>query len=490
LAVSIPQMIERSSRTPQRPSWTAEVQAYAERCEAAVAMIEAGEGYAAAQQAIDLVLADPLFESLAPANQRLLVSAAGWVGVQTGQYGPAAVHYRRAVAIDPGDPDDWHRLSMAEDILGNHEAALVALQRLLTDWPQLSEAISGGHVAAMTKQLPVASETRLSFLTTLYESGWKRHEEVASDLWYELALAHAQRGDIDRARVVAASILWPGPLIRAQVDTRFDGVVSRDPVDASKALNRVIEGLEEDCKAQPELLYKHNEWLEALMHAGQHEKVLAISDDILGRIADAGPDASAFLDSDDSNFTLEIRADALRRLGRVDEAVRTMSKAATMTEYGQANVHQRLGLGRLYVGLLRPDDALAAVSDLPPIAEVPDLARAELVRTQALQLKDETEQAARAFDRLRAQGADAPGLLQSALLRAGRMDEAAVHFIGRLQDPRTRGDALWLAQDTRGPEPLPGDAGYRRNLEAMMAREDVREAIQSVGRIQTYDIWW
>ena len=457
--------------------------------EAAIAMAQTGSDFPAARKAIAAILIDPRFPTLTAAEQRHVVSSAAWVEVRTGQYRAAAEYYRRAVALDPSDPDDWHRLSMAEDELGNHDAAADALRRVLTDWPRLTDALSGGHVIGLVDHLAPESDSRLALIKTLFEANWKREEAIAADLWYELALTLVERGDRETARAVIARIAWPVPLMRLQADRRFDDLLPPEPDYVAQSLRELTERLATLSSDNPGNLYTHNEWLEALLHAGRNDEVITISDEIAGRIASAKDGTPAFHDSDDQNFTLAIRSDALRSAGRLDEAVSALVRASALTEHGEPNVSQKLKLGRLYNSLLRPDDATAAVQDLSATADKHSLMQRELLRMQAALIKGDRRKAEQLLAYIREQGDEMYNLKLSALLRSGRVDEAANLFIRRSGDPRKRGDALLMAQDSLKSEPLPGDVDYRRNRDVMLRRSDVQAAIETVGRVQHYDIW-
>lgn len=463
--------------------------AYAERRESAIALAWNDDDYPAARRALASVRADPRYRSLSAGEQNDVESAAAWVALQTAKYRAAAKHYRRAVALDPGDPDDWHRLSMVEDELGHYDAAMDALKRVLTDWPQLTDNISGGHVVGLVARMPASSESRLALMEALYDADWKRDEEFAGRLWYRLALTYVERGERGKASGVIARIGWPLPLMRLQSDPRFDGLLPADPAYVSQALDALIDRLAARVAERPDALYLRNEWLQALLHAGRHEEVVAASDGILANIAAASPDEPYLVDSDDENFTLEAKADALRRLGRTDDAVAAMVRASQLTEFGGTNVTQKLGLGRLYASLMRGDGALAAVEDLGPTAGSHNQMERDLVQMRAFTASGNEREAKKALARIRKRESESLALLTGALLRSGRLDEAAACFIRRLQDPDEQSDALLVAQESLETAPLPGDVEYRRNRDAMLARDDVKAAIAKVGRVQRYEIW-
>ncbi|RDZ28151.1 tetratricopeptide repeat protein [Lysobacter silvisoli] len=462
---------------------------YAVRREAAIGLARTTDDRGGARKALAAVIADPQFAALPPEAQRDVVSAAAWVEARSGRYEDAAAFYRRAVQLDPSDPDDWHRLSIAEDINGRHDEAADALLHILRQWPHLTDAISGGHMVELIRNLPADSERRLQLTQTLYDANWKREEEEASKLWLELALMRAQRGEREQAREAVARVAWPYPLMSAQADRRLDGLLPAEPAFVVESLRQLIDRLQVLSQDNPRNLYTHNAWLEALLHAGRNEEVLTVSDGILAKIAAQTEREPAYHDSDDENFTLLIRSRALSRLGRLDESEAALKRASRMTEYGEPNVGQKLSLAAWYNGRLRPDDAIALVRELAVMAEPPSLIRRDVVLMQAALLQGEQREAKQVLKRIREHADDDSDALMRALLRADHTSEAAAVFIGRLQDLRTRSEALWVAQPTLESEPLPGDTVFRKNLQAMLERPDVKAAIEAVGRVQTYPLW-
>jgi tetratricopeptide (TPR) repeat protein len=277
--------------------------------------------------------------------------------------------------------------------------------------------------------------------------------------------------------------------MQMQADRRFDGLISPEPSYVSKALSELVDRLEALSRDNPAHLYVHNAWLEALLHAGRQEQVIAISEDILARLAVQTQDDPVFYDSDDANFTQEIRFRAFRRLGRLDDAETALKRASEMPEYGEPNVGQKVSLAAWYNARLRPDEAMATLEHMSAMAERAPLTRSEVIRMQAALLKDDKRGVEQSLMRIRAKEHGAEGLVMQALLRTSHLDEAAALFIRRLRDPRLREAALLYAQKSLESDPQPGDVIYQGNKQAMLERADVRAAIDAVGRVQAYDVW-
>lgn len=463
--------------------------AYAIRRQEAITKAQTTDEFDQARKLLAATMADPLFPSLDNHERRNVLSAAAWVEVRSGQYATAAPLYRRALEQDPSNADDWHRLSLAEEINGNDGAAADALIHILQEWPDLANALEADNVLSLVDDLPVDSDKRMVLMRSLFDANWKWQEEAASDLWYELALTLVERGDKEQARDVIAQVAWPYPLIQMQADRRFDGLISPEPGYVKDALDQLVGRLEALSRDNPTHLYAHNAWLEALLHAGRQEEVIAISDDILARIDTQTQKDPAFYDSDDANFTQEIRFRALRRAGRVEEAEAALKQASEMPEYGEPNIGQKVDLATWYNARLRPDEAIATIDRLSAMAEQAPRTRRDVILMQAALLKGDKRGAERLLKQIRTKEHGAEGLVMQALLRASWLDDAAALFIRRLQDPRLRGGALLYAQKGLESEPQPGDAIFQQNKQEMLGRADVKAALDAVGRVQAYEVW-
>ncbi len=111
------------------------------------------------------------------------------------------------------------------------------------------------------------------------------------------------------------------------------------------------------------------------------------------------------------------------------------------------------------------------------------------IRHCAALLKHDSVQAERELDFLREHKQDNERPLLFALLRGKHMDEAAKLVIDRLADVDSRNPMLVLLQDYLRPKKLPGSESMNAGWDAMMARDDVRRAVERVGRVEHYDYY-
>jgi hypothetical protein len=77
-------------------------------------------------------------------------------------------------------------------------------------------------------------------------------------------------------------------------------------------------------------------------------------------------------------------------------------------------------------------------------------------------------------------------IYEGALLEVGDTDAAAELLIARLADPVSRAEALEGVQQYAEVAQLPKAARRNERAKAIVARDDVRAAIERVGRIEAY----
>lgn len=464
------------------------VQLLMQRIPVAHALQEAGD-HAGADRAATALIADPLFEALPPDVRHGIFSLATRSAMDLGQDARARALALRATAIDPDDPDDWYRLSVLEGRLGEPDAAARYLARLATDWPGLLDNVGDQYIFYVVNEADHASQDRLDLLQALFDADWDRRQLGASHFWYELALMRIQRGETDAARAAIARVDTPTELVKLRSDRRFDALV--DPrarqFDVERAARALVDDLRVHDLLDPANLDTLMELTYAMLAAGMEQDVLAIADKVLGIIAEAPPGSEPFLEIDKQIWIMNNRSIALRRLGRTEEALADLVRASELTEAGQVNVSQALNLGQFHCDLGQPDEALAAIAEVGEMSGYGRMVQASVQHRAAL-LKQDTRAADQALDYIRAHRDDSSSVLLEALVDADRLDEAAQALIELLASPTQRPDALLWLQEFRQPAPLPGEVQARLRRQALIARADVRAAVEEVGRIQRYGI--
>lgn len=470
--------------SPAKPST-----AYFRQLGVAFALV-AREDHSAADPALAEIIASPMFEGLSVSLQRASLAAAGWVAIQREDFERSRDLYRRATEIDPSESDDWYRLSLLERALGEVEQSANDLSRLARDWPESLGGIDETHILGVLRDIDPNSQARLDLLQSLFDAGWTLPGLGASQLWYELAVLRVQRGEMDLARAAVKGVVSPIELVKLRSDKRFDPLVDagKPDFDVELAARRQVDDLRAQAGRDPTSLDIQVDLSYAMLFAGMHQKVVDTADEILSAIAAAPAGEAPYRDLDMQLWIMNNRAIALRRLGRIDEALTQLERASRMTEEGRPNVNQALNLGWFYASLGRPEDALAAIAQVDDMSAYGRMVQASVRMTAALQMGDDSgAQSALAY--MRENREDSQLILLVALVEADAMDEAACVATELLASPSHRGDILLRLQQFRQPDPLPGDEEARARWRALVARPDVQSAVAAVGRIQRYGIY-
>lgn len=466
----------------------ADLRLYRQQLLSAHALAQSG-GAKAARAALDAVLADPRFATLPADEQRRTLSLGALAALESDQLAQARDLYRRATAMNSDDLDDWYRLAQLELQLGELDRGSSALATFVARWPELLPNISVDLVPRLVYGSEPASGERLALMQALFDANWK-DEAADGAIWYELAVAQIVRGQTDAVRKTFKRIDAPTSLIRVRADKRFDALVSPEAwsFDVELAARRQLEALQRQVAAQPDRLDPRVQMSYAMLTLGMHQEVIELADETVATIAAAPLDQVPFVDLDEQVWLMNNRTNALRRLGRTDEALAELVRASQLDENGHINVSQALNLGHFYCDLDRPADALAAIASVGEMSGYGRMVRTGVELCAAVRNNDRAA-TERALDYLRAHGGDGELVLLHALLDAGHIDEAAGFFVSLLDDPYGRGEALEWAQELRESDPLPGQRRYRDNRKALLARRDVLDAVDRVGRIGHYDLY-
>jgi tetratricopeptide (TPR) repeat protein len=229
------------------------------------------------------------------------------------------------------------------------------------------------------------------------------------------------------------------------------------------------------------------EYTYALLDAGDYEKLLEITQQVLDRVHDSSLLQKLYDDDPTGiNWILDNHARALVALGKWTQAEWDYRSAADRLEHGHRNVSNVINLASFEADLGRGDEALKVLNDFP--GDGPDLGPYGRMQWYAVQLAAAVAQSdevlvEQSLKYLAAHQEDAPSTYQAALLRAGRTEEAAQLMIRRLAASSWRPAALRDLQIYRDPPALPQAQREADGWRALRKRNDVRAAVERVGRI-------
>lgn len=462
---------------------------YRQQLAAAHARYEAGD-FERAGPALGRAIDDLRFSKLERSEQQAVLSACAWSRARLGDLEGARELYTRAVSLGAVGPDDWYRLGLIEIDLRHHDAAAVALTRLTEGWPELLANIDPWFLQSLLHDTKPDSPARLGLMQALFDANWRSTNGAESNVWQQLALRRVIRGERDLARAPIQRVTDPHSIVAMRADKRFDGLI--DPqawsYDVGLAARRWVERLRHDAASTPDRLAPRVQLSYALLTTGMHDELFALVDETIAAITGAAPGEQPFADLEEQVWLLNNRAIALRRLGRHEEALAELERASRLTEDGGVNVSQALNLGQFRCLMGRPEQALEAIGRAGEMSGYGKMVETSVRHCAALQLGDAAA-ADEALAYLRAHRDDGQIVYLESLLTAGRLDTAKEIVIGLLDSVEDRADALAWLQDYRIGEPFPFDRESRANRKALIARPDVRAAIERVGRIEHHPIY-
>lgn len=458
---------------------------YLERLQAALERFYADP--ADADRRLSDAIADPNFARLPKPGQNQVLAAAAATAWSLQQYPRALDLMQRAIAADPGIPEHWYWQSQLQAVLKRYEASADSMRHIVETAPDQLDTLDDAHLFQLVYLMDRGSQQRLDLLQALYDANWQRQGRGVSQLWYELAAMRIERGQADAALQAIRRIDTPAELVKLRIDRRFDAIVDRESTrfDIRNAADERVRRLQTLAALAPRSLELRSDLASAYLEAGQPEQALALIDAATEAIAKAPVDAAPFDDMDEQRWLMNYRAIALRRLKRVDEALSELRRASELDEDGGANISQTLNLAGFYLGMGRPDQALAAAARAGSHMSGYGKMVQTSVSLHAAVLQRDAATAERALEYLKANRGDGQIMYLEALIGAGRKDEAAQVLIELLQSPTDRIDALLALQDFELPPLLPTErAWHERGLE-IRARKDVQDAVSKVGRIES-----
>jgi tetratricopeptide (TPR) repeat protein len=433
------------------------------------------------------------FSGLPSDVQYRALTTAGRVASYQGSPKLGCDYLDRAIAMPQADSGDWLERLRVAGKLDNEPDAVRALTVLMQRWPDRGKALDSDFIIAIlraAKELPAGAEQ--SLLQALYDAHWKVTWDMEpSHAWRDLVLLLLEKDELTEANDVAGHITDVDVLIGMRADRRFDHVVAANPAqfDIESAAEREFRAFQAEAERAPQSLLVRSWVIESLLRRQHYVAALAASDSILADIRSTNYPEKLFVDYEEerSGF-LNLRSDALQRVGRWDEAVAQLTAASLMLQKYGGNVDQLTNLGDLYCTLGRPKDALLTLGSMTARTSPYGGMQVEAVRADAFHQLGDFKQMERSLQYLRIHRAEAPGTYEDTLIAVNQLDRAAHELVAELTNTAERQDALFSIQ-TFAPTPgTPRTTELDARRRAVIARPEVQEVIRKVGRVESYPI--
>ena len=457
---------------------------------------EAADDKAGALAAFEAAAASPAFARLSARRRYEVYGHAGLLAYELDRDALAHDMARKATAMDLAGNQAWRFRLRAASAADDMDDAIETLRRLALRGAAGLETLPDEWIFELVRDAekrPNGAEVRFRLTQALFDSGWKPDRGVwdqPSIIWRDLALDYIQRGQMDKAKAAAARVLNAYAVMSMHADRRFDPLVRAEPGSYAleQAIERELAEYRARSAAQPNSLKARNALAMRLLSRNRLDEALAVLDEGLALASPAAGKNALASDADELNWSLDVRAQVLRAAGRNAEALAVYEKAAAAPERGDANVSQTLNLAAEYVSQGRPREALATAERMGKASVYGQSVQAMARACAYAQLGDRAS-AAKALAILRRNRDDAPGPLTHALLCTNDLDGAAAHHVAALADPDLRFSMLGRIQDYRFEDSQTAyDKEMRRRLRLVLARPEVKAAIDKVGRIVPVDL--
>ncbi|HEY2345161.1 MAG TPA: hypothetical protein VGH80_04675 [Xanthomonadaceae bacterium] len=445
-----------------------------------------------AAAAFDRAIASEGFAQIPEAHRYTSLQMAG--ETHEALHDPAKAHalFVRSSESSEAESRAWNFRLRSADETGDSADGMHCMTVIAQHWPGDLEQVPGQMIWRIQTSLGEGAEAdalRFDLFDALYKAHWKDKEMNPSPAWRELARILLVRADLARARQVAASVDDTRVALSMRVDKRFDAITKDNPafdIDRLAAAN--LDKARAEAARDPESLFARTRLISSLMDLTRYDEALRVADDTIAMTAN-GSGPKRFRDFNEHyNWILNGRERALFRLGRVDEAVSELERAARAPEYGGVNVSQAINLAELYIELGRANDALATVAKVGDRISPFGRMQMEFVKLWAAVQLHDAKAVDQHMDYLRAHRADSKETWADALALDGKDDEAAGELIDQLRSEYWRSKALEDLQYYAEIRRLPREATLIEQWRRIEARADVREAIAKVGRVETFRI--
>ena len=299
------------------------------------------------------VVASPNFPEMTSAERHAALFTFGLELIDAGDYAQAHAMLKQSTALDEATGLDWYERLDASARSGDDADSLLVLTTIATRWPASLDQISDRFIGRLTgpKRADKAlAAARFDALSALANAGWKPADPAldADQIWLQLIAMQLARGQLNQAKSVAKSLVTPMAVVEMRSDKAFDAIVQGDPdrYALTEVMSARLGGLRAAVKAAPNDLGAANALSVELFIQNHPDEALSFIDGILAKATPPGVSLST-ADSDRLIWILNVRAKVLVVLGRDDEALIALAKAARRPENGAMNVSQTLNLGQM-----------------------------------------------------------------------------------------------------------------------------------------------
>ena len=432
------------------------------------------------------IMNDPRFDRMrAEVRRPFLFSVILCAEIKDRPLGLAAARKLEPIAVEPMEIGAVQTIQISDAL--ERDAMADATRRFLKLMDAQPEVVAGwrpGMINAFTDYLDDDPDLALTALQRITTFAWTDPESLRASR-NEWGLAYgSQLGDrgrtADAARAVAQAD-EPRVLMYVAADRRFSAVwATPGRFDWIALVEANLTRARADMDARPESLAPVRELMSSLRALARYDEAIQVGEAFRARLQDG----EEFQDREEQgDWILILLGHSYLDTGKVKEAEAAFDEAIGASDDAEPSTDARINWAGRLLDLARPKDVLKVLDGIDR-DYVTAYGEAWIDSQRACAQSDiDATAAAATLESLRKTREENPGALSQALICANRLDEAAALLIWRLKTPEHRAGALdpfWIA---RAPPYVPAWlAEFERRRQALLARPDVRAALDKVGR--------
>lgn len=342
------------------------------------------------------------------------------------------------------------------------------------------------YIAPVVSGVEPDAALQAALLQRLTALPWQDPEsrQAARNHWARLYAGRLlERGDVAGARKALSGADDPAVLLEIAERRRFAPLWPAMEADGRfdwRALTEAaLKRRQAAAAAAPRTLTDALAAQQLLRQLQRYDEAIALGQGLQKRIA-AG---ETFTDgAKQANWVLNELGYVLADVGRYAEAEAAFKASVTVGRTDGPSVSQAINWGQALLDLERPKEALASVDSIKGGASPYGVMWADAIRVCANAVLDPAA-AQRQLDGMTAREKDNGAALSQALLCLDRQDEAAAAYIRRLASEERRGGAISAFRVVLPPPVTTArQKEMERRKQAVLARPDVRQALEAVGR--------
>lgn len=441
--------------------------------------------------ALNPLLTDEAIDALSSAERHSLYLIAATLNLKSGREQPARVWLEAARHIRRLDDANIAQSFLPLALKKNWHGISLDLINTATE-KKLVHVLSSVTLDSIRDALRLypddETDKKNTLIQSLFDAGYKEYGTLEPNgLWLTLVKWHVKQGSIVTAKRIIAQMDDSELLFELYIDKRyhalFDSKAFLENLGALEkkrveTLRSMIATNDTYASQSTSLEYR---LVKVLHRVGRQAEALAAADRTL-EVHQKTPNTEF-----EENWMRDLRANILKDLGRVDEAIEELEKASRLDERGSVNVSQTINLANMLCAAGRDEETLKTLERVKKASDY-GMSLVRMYKWTAYHQLGRVADAETILNEFAEDTEKNELIYFYTLVRAGDETKAAELLIKLLNDENQRARVLDLFQDKAVPENLlPRELEWQKMEHAILIRPDVRAAFDTVGIAARYD---